>query len=202
LKADTVVADMAEPVVDHRRAIADRNVEAILDATERLLERGAGTSVAAVAAEAGVSRVTFYAHFADREALLTAVLERAVTGAAVALAAAAPEVGPPAEALERVIAETWRQLDRHHGLAQAAAEQLSAQARDRSHEAARVPLRRLVDRGRRAGVFRKDVPAELLVALFLAVVHGAADEVRAGRLKPRAAPGAVTAAIKGLFGVA
>jgi TetR/AcrR family transcriptional regulator, mexCD-oprJ operon repressor len=190
---------MAEHVVDHRRAIAQRNVEAILDATERLLERGAAVSVAAVAAEAGVSRVTFYAHFASREELLEAVLERAVRGAAAALAAAEPDVGPPAEALERVIAESWRQLDRNHGLARAASEQLSSEARNRSHEAARVPIRRLVDRGRRAGAFRKDVPAEFLVALFLAVVHAAADEARAGRLKAGAAPGAATAAIKGLF---
>jgi TetR/AcrR family transcriptional repressor of mexCD-oprJ operon len=192
---------MPEHVVDHRRAIAQRNVEAILDATERLLERGAAVSVAAVAAEAGVSRVTFYAHFASREELLEAVLERAVRGAAAALAAAEPDVGPPAEALERVIAESWRHLDRNHGLARAASEQLSSEARNRSHEAARVPIRRLVDRGRRAGAFRKDVPAEFLVALFLAVVHAAADEARAGRLKAGAAPRAVTTAIKGLFSV-
>ena len=44
-----------EPAADHRRAVAERNVEAILDAGERLLERHAQPSIAAVAAEAGVS---------------------------------------------------------------------------------------------------------------------------------------------------
>jgi len=56
--------------VDHRRAVAERNVEAILDAAEALLEEAAQTSFAAVATRAGVSRPTVYAHYATREALL------------------------------------------------------------------------------------------------------------------------------------
>jgi AcrR family transcriptional regulator len=55
---------MAEQrAADYQRAIAERNVEAILDAVEDLLERRAQASVSAVAALAGVSRVTVYAHF-------------------------------------------------------------------------------------------------------------------------------------------
>lgn len=193
-----MAGDMAEHVADHRRAIAERNAEAILDATERLLARGSAASIAAVSAEAGVSRVTFYAHFPSRDALLEAVLERAVRAAAAAIAAAEPDVGPPAEALDRVVAESWRQLDRHDALARAVSEQLSSEARTRSHEAARVPIRRLVARGRRAGAFRTDIPAEFLVALFFAVLHAAADEARAGRLKATAAPAAVSATIRDL----
>jgi AcrR family transcriptional regulator len=63
---------------DHRRAVAERNLESILDATEALLARNAPLSMSAVAADAGVSRPTLYAHFADRETLLTAVVARAV----------------------------------------------------------------------------------------------------------------------------
>ena len=63
---------------DHRRAVAERNVEAILDAAERLLERRLQATISAVAAEAQLSRVTVYAHFPTREQLLEAVAERAV----------------------------------------------------------------------------------------------------------------------------
>ena len=55
---------VATEPVDHRRATAERNVEAILDAAESLLGDGEATSIAAVAGRAGVSRVTVYAHFA------------------------------------------------------------------------------------------------------------------------------------------
>jgi len=48
---------------DYQRAIAERNVGAILDAAEELLEERAAASISAVAARAGVSRVTVYAHF-------------------------------------------------------------------------------------------------------------------------------------------
>ena len=84
---------------DRRRVIADRNVHAILDAAEELLGNHAPVTIAAVASQAGVSRVTVYAHFATGEALLEAVVERAVGHAAAALAAAEPETGPPLEAL-------------------------------------------------------------------------------------------------------
>ncbi len=46
------------PKVDHRRAIAERNAAGILDAVERLLQRGSSLNMAAIAAEAGVSRPT------------------------------------------------------------------------------------------------------------------------------------------------
>jgi len=45
-------------MADHQRAIAQRNVDAILDAAEDLLARRAHTTMSAVAKQAGVSRVT------------------------------------------------------------------------------------------------------------------------------------------------
>jgi len=67
---------MTSQAADHRRATAERNVAAILDAAEELLSQPGPASVAAVAARAGVSRVTVYAHFPTWEALLEAVVER------------------------------------------------------------------------------------------------------------------------------
>ena len=93
-----------EASTDHRRATAERNVAAILDGAEALLARGAAASTTAVATEAGVSRVTVYAHFPTREALLEAVAERAVAQATVALESAQLEDGTALEALDRLIA--------------------------------------------------------------------------------------------------
>jgi AcrR family transcriptional regulator len=190
---------MTEAGTDHRRATAERNVEAILAAAEHLLERGADASIAGVAAESGVSRVTVYAHFATRTALLEAVVERAVRGAGASIHAAHPADGRPDAALERVIAASWRELDRHQEIARAAAAQLSPTALRRSHESALHPLHELVERGQRDGVFRTDLPADWLVATFHSLIHAAADEVRAGRLDADEAPGVLTTTLRSVF---
>jgi TetR/AcrR family transcriptional regulator, mexCD-oprJ operon repressor len=190
---------MTQPAVDHRRATAERNIEAILDAVERLLERGSQATILGVAAEAGVSRVTVYAHFATREQLLEAVVERAVERTAEALEAVEPERGPPLEALGRVIDVGWRDLDRNNAIAQAAGEQLTAEALRRAHEAAHRRLRKLVDRGRRSGDFRTDVPAGWLVTAFHALIHAAGNDVRAGRMRAGAALEALRLTMHDLF---
>ena len=50
-------------LTEHQQAIADRNVTAILDATEELLAQRGQATISAVAKHSGVSRVTVYAHF-------------------------------------------------------------------------------------------------------------------------------------------
>jgi TetR/AcrR family transcriptional repressor of mexCD-oprJ operon len=191
---------MSEPAADHRRATAERNIEAILDAAERRLERGGQPTIVAVAKEAGVSRVTVYAHFATREQLLEAVVERAVRRTTDALDAVEPERGPPLEALQRVIEVGWRDLDRNNAIAQAAGELLTPDALRRTHEEAYRRLRKLVDRGRRSGDFRTDVPAEWLVTAFHALIHAAGDDVRAGRMRAGAALSALRTTMHDLVG--
>jgi TetR/AcrR family transcriptional regulator, mexCD-oprJ operon repressor len=175
---------MPEPATDHRREIAERNIEAILDGAERQLGRGAQASISAVAEEAGVSRVTVYAHFPDRERLIEALVERAVRRATKAVEAAEPDRGPAIDALGRVIEASWEELGRHEEIARAAAAELSSDAMRRTHEAGRRLLRRLVMRGRRQGEFRTDVGTDWLVTSFFALVHAARDEVRSGELQP------------------
>jgi TetR/AcrR family transcriptional regulator, mexCD-oprJ operon repressor len=194
-----VARQMPEPAVDHRRATAERNIEAILDAAERLLERGRQATIVAVAAEAGVSRVTVYAHFETLEQLLEAVVERAVERTSEALDAVDPERGPPLEALQRIIDVGWRDLDRNNAVAQAASEQLSTEALRRTHQAAHRRLRKLVDRGRRSGDFRTDVPAEWLVTAFHALIHAAGDDVRARRMRAGTALAALRRTVHDLF---
>ena len=182
-----------------REALAERNAEAILDAAERLLARGQQTSVSALASEAGLSRPTVYAHFPDRRRVLEALVERTVRQAMATLEAAEPERGPALAALQRLLATGWEEIGRHEAIGVAAAGQLNAEAMRRSHESARAVIRRLVERGRREGAFRSDLPTGWLITSSLALIHAAAEEVRAGELHAQAALDVLTATVTGLF---
>jgi TetR/AcrR family transcriptional regulator, mexCD-oprJ operon repressor len=188
----------AEPA-DHRRATAERNVEAILDAAETLLQEGAATSIAAVATRAGVSRVTVYAHFSTREAVLEAVVERAVARAVVAFGEATAGAASAMEALERAIRASWAELSRHTAIAEAAAAQLSPDALRRTHESGYAHVRQMFEAGRQDGEFRSDVPVEWLLSVYHALLHAAGDDVRAGRLDSATALHALTTTMRAAF---
>jgi AcrR family transcriptional regulator len=190
---------MAERAADYQRAIAERNVEAILDAVEDLLERRAQASISAVAAQAGVSRVTVYAHFPTGEALLEAAVERAVRRTMTALEATDPASGPPVQALERMLAAAWQHLARYGAMAQAVADQLGPEAVTRTHQAAHQTVGALLERGRADGSFRTDLPAAWLVTACIALIHACAQEVRAGRIGERDAARILTATVRDLF---
>lgn len=175
---------------DHprRRADAERNTEAILAATRELLARGAVPSMSEVASAAGVGRVTLYAHFASREVLLEAVLRRAIAETDEALAALDLAEGPVEDALDRLVREAWPILDRHRQLRTAALAELGPEVLRDQHDTAFRHVDELIARGQAAGHFRTDMPRAWLVATFYAVIHAAADEANAGRLKSEAAP--------------
>ena len=185
--------------MDHRRATAQRSVESILDAAEALLEDGEGTSIAAVSARAGVSRVTVYSHFEGRDAILRAVVERAVARAAAAFDAAAAGAGSPTEALERALTAAWRELSRHTAIAEAASAQLGSETLRQSHEASHGRVLAMVENGREQGEFRTDVPAGWLVSVFHALIHAAGDDVRAGRMTGDEALDALVGTVRAAF---
>jgi hypothetical protein len=60
-------------------------------------------------------------------------------------------------------------------------------------------VERLVRRGRRAGDFDRDLPAAWVVAAFLGLMHAAAEEVAAGRIKADAAGRALELTVPRLF---
>jgi AcrR family transcriptional regulator len=184
---------------DHRRATAERNVEAILDAAEALLEEGMAASIAAVATRAGVSRVTVYAHFKTREAILEAVVKRAVARATVAFEEATSGAASAGEALERAIEAGWEKLSRHAAIAHAAAAQLSPETLRRTHEAGYARARQMFEAGMQQGDFRTDVPVAWLVSVFHALLHAAGDDVRAGRLSSATALHALTTTMRAAF---
>lgn len=174
---------MSETPSPHpREAIAERNLEAILDGAERLLARHESPSISAVATEAGVSRPTVYAHFPDRRRLLEALVARTVGRVMAAVESAEPSRGPAPEAAARLLAASWEHLARHQDMAAASAAELSPDAMRRAHSVAREAILALVKRGREEGTFRADLPAQWLVTATLALIHGAAEEVRAGSM--------------------
>ena len=190
---------MAAEAADHRRATAERNVEAILTAVESLLGRGAAATTTAVAAEAGVSRVTVYAHFPTREALLAAVIERAVEHVRAALADPALTERPAVEALDRLVETGWREIARRRAIAEAAHDLLGGTAVRDAHQALHTPLAAFVERGRAEGAFRTDVSTHWLVASYFALMHAARDEVLAGTMAPDDVVPTLQATLRGVF---
>ena len=182
----------------YQREVAERNVEAILDAAEELVQQGQA-NISAVAAMAGVSRVTVYAHFPTWEALLEAAVERAVRRTMTALQSVHPDDGPPVEALDRMLAATWQHLSRYQAMAAAVAELLSPEAITRTHQAAHHTVGALLERGQADGSFRTDLPARWLMTASVALVHACSGEVRAGHIDEHDAVRILTTSIRDLL---
>ena len=188
----------AQRLTGYQRQVSERNVEAILDAVEELLQQGQA-NISAVAVLAGVSRVTVYAHFPTWTALLEAAVERAVRRTMAALESVHPDKGPPLEALDRMIAAAWQHLARYEAMAAAVAELLSPEAVTRTHQAAHHTIGALLERGQADGSFRTDLPAGWLVTAAVALVHACADQVRAGQIDEHDAVRILITSIRDLF---
>ena len=164
-----------------RRADAERSVARILDAAVDALASDPEASMAEIARRAGVVRATIYVHFPTRESLLEAVTERAIAEVTQAMAAAEPDRGDPAEALQRVLTTAWHELGRFHALVAINTRRPQAELR-RLHRPVLALLQPLIERGQRAGTFRSDVPTTWHLSMLLALIHAASGELRFERL--------------------
>ena len=189
----------AHRAASYHREIAHRNIEAILDAAEELLELQGHATISAVAAQAGVSRVTVYAHFPTWDALLEAAVERAVGQTVKALEWANPDDGPPAEALDRMLAGAWQHLAHYGAMARAVAELLTPDAVARTHQAAHHAIGALLARGQADASFRTDLPANWLVLASITLIHACADGVRSGQIDEGDAARILRTSIRDLF---
>lgn len=167
-----------------RRADAARNVRAILDAATTLLGERPDASVDAVAAAAGVSRQTVYAHYPTRDALVDAVVDDLTARALAAVDAVDLDHGDALDALTRLVEASWATFERFPVLLHGA----TAGARDERHEPVADRLTRLIRRGRRTGEIATDQPVSWQVAAVIALGHATGEEVAAGRLAAARAP--------------
>ena len=165
-----------------RRADAERNTAAIINAALEALANDPDASMAEIARRAGVVRATVYMHFPTRESLLDAVMEHATGLVADAIRQAEPDRGEPREAVERVLRATWQQLSQFHSVLGINISRLSAKELRRRHLPMTTQFIPLLERGQAEGVFRSDVSATWLIAVLRAIVHVASTELQAGRL--------------------
>jgi AcrR family transcriptional regulator len=184
-----------------RRADAERSIAAILDAAIELLAERPEASIGDIAAAAGVVRQTVYAHYDSRAALLSAVAARALDRTLAAIDAAAPDEGPPAEALERLTEAWWRTVAHHARVLQALGPAFASSDEVHDfHAPILARVERLIRRGQEAGEFDRELPVAWVAAAFLGMMHTAAEAVAAGRLSPEAAEYALRRSVPRVFG--
>lgn len=161
-----------------------RNREAILDAAAECLTSNPSASLADIAQAAGVGRVTLYGHFASRTELLTALLHQGM-GRVDAELASVDLSGTPWEAMDALVTSSWQLVYQLNALRGVFERELPDQAMHGSHQDPRARFQHLLARGREDGSFRSDQSIEWQTACYFAILHGAAAEIREGRLAER-----------------
>jgi AcrR family transcriptional regulator len=176
--ADTL--DTAKPT-RRRRSDARRSIDAIIGAARTMLGERPDASMEDIAAAAGVTRQTVYAHFPSRDALIAALLHAAGAETVAAIDAARLDTVPPADALRQFLDIGWELIRRNPHLLGPALAGNPPGSND-PHHAGTARLEQIVRRGQRAGDFDRAFPAAWLTAAILGLFRAAAEEVAAGRL--------------------
>ncbi|GGD68230.1 TetR/AcrR family transcriptional regulator [Microbacterium murale] len=172
------------------RRDAQANRESILVAARTALTRDPNASIDLIARTAGLSRRALYGHFDDRSALIAELIR---IGAQRFNALAEQPLADDARvALAQLASRLWHEV--------AHIQTVTAIALDDAHvadtAAALAPLRRtvsqIVERGRRTGTLRTDVPGDVLARL---IEETARAVVRVDLIGPDAAATAVRAVL-------
>jgi AcrR family transcriptional regulator len=155
------------------RADAARNRQALIDAAERLFaSRGLAVTLDDIASEAGVNVATAYRHFANKHELAGAFILQKIEQA-VSIAEDAAAVEDPWQGLTDFLSQTLELMIANRGLHDVFTPGYAEKWLDRLDERIEPVLRRLITRGRRAGVLRSDIePGDLGVILQMLATVG------------------------------
>ena len=172
----------ATPRARRRRSDARRSIDAIIGGARALLGERPNASMEEIAAAAGLTRQTVYAHFPSRDVLIAAVInaERAETLAA--LDAARLDSVPPVDALRRFLDISWELLLRCPLLLDPVLARTPDPDGHDPHGAVAAQVERIIRRGQRSGDFDSALPAGWLAAATFRLGHTAVEEVATGRL--------------------
>jgi AcrR family transcriptional regulator len=181
-----------------RRADAEQNAAAILDAAITVLAEQPEASIDDIAKAAGVSRQTVYAHYASREALINAAIKRGSTEVKLAFEAAALEDLPPTEALVRLLDIVWETSARYPFVWHAPP--VGAQDDLDRHGPMLGLVEALIRRGQAAGDFDPRPSPTWMLAASLALTRAAEHEVKARRMTVEQATNEVSHSILRLVG--
>ncbi|GAA1122438.1 hypothetical protein GCM10009630_20320 [Kribbella jejuensis] len=159
----------------------------IVRAAEELLAAGQDPSLADIAARAGVSRQTLYAHFDRRGDLFDHIVERVTREVASQLTGTALPDEPRAAVAEWAT-RSWRVIEANPALLNPALFAHRGSGADRAaHEPITGGLREVLQRAAAAELLAPAATVDWLVAAVLAIGHAAAGELSAGRMTAAAA---------------
>jgi AcrR family transcriptional regulator len=181
-----------------RRADAERNIARIVAATRQLLGSNPDASTDEIARAAGVGRMTLYGHFRTRADLVEAAFADALSDGERVLEGI-DVTGHPLEALRAILQSSWGLVAESSGLQEAADGVVSVERLRELHGDPAARVEELIRRGRTEGVFRSDLPMSWLVSAVHYLLHGAAADVRAGRLDASDASDVVVATIESVL---
>ncbi|OLL73112.1 Transcriptional regulator, TetR family [Pseudonocardia sp. Ae168_Ps1] len=144
-----------------RSSARERNRRSILDAASEVLRQDPEATLDDVAARAGVVRRTVYGHFANRQALLVALVHAAAADFVEQVGEVDTAAADPATELAAVVVRTWSTARRNGPLITLARQTVDAEVR-----AAMTPfhavMARLIAHGQQSGVFARHVDAAIL----------------------------------------
>ncbi len=190
---------MAEPAArPRRRADAERNIARIVSAARALLSSDPSATTDDIAKAAGVGRMTLYGHFRTRADLVEAALMDALRDGEEVLSSV-DLTGDAREVMTRLLVSSWELVAESAALLTAAEGVLPPGRVRELHGGPDRRMAELVHRGREQGAFRTDLPAAWLVGLVHYILHGAANEVRAGRLAAQDAADVVTKSVQSVL---
>lgn len=175
-----------------------RNRAALVAAAIDVLGARPEAGMADIAAAAGVTRQTAYAHFGSRDALLAAVHDEQSRRAYDVLEAADVADGTPAEALDRFLSGVAALLA---GPPPVDGPEPSPDADAARHDPVRRTLESLIRRGRDSGAFDTALDTGWLVSATIALGHAAGEHVRSGLLDAPTAARQFRASVLLLYGV-